>query len=1469
MQAEREFLVKHTFPELRRWGAERGLVIQEIDLRWGIPQERSRRGEVISLCLDEIDRCRPFFIGFLGDRYGWVPDFIPGHVVRHHPWVRDYPEHSVTHLEILHGAFSEKAASSHALFYLRSVSEKEGPRPEGWERQKALREEVRKRFPETRPDFTSPRDLGDALLEDLKRVLEAEYAERESDDPLELWAQQQASWARRKCLNFVGRRAIQRVLDAHATADAPPLVITGPPGIGKSALLARWTLRWEEEGSQPILSHFVGAEGRGADPEELLRRLLHELRHRFPFPEPVPSDPSLRRRLLATWLERVPGLILVIDGLDHLDAGGGPADLGWLPANWPEQVRLVVSARQDSAAFEMLVARGWTVEALEEFTVEEREERITKQLAGAGKELSGSHLHRIVQSPATGLPLYAAILAEELRQYGVHETLEERLLFYLSALDPKELYDRILERCEEDFEVDQPGLVGRAMSLLVASRGGLTERDLIVLLGAGHHPLPPVYLLPLLAALDTSLQKIEGRLYIADPFLREAVEQRYLFSADLRRNLHRRLAWYFTTIYRPHPKWSLPVVRSETSLPTEKAGETVYRGEGPVELLLPLNNEFGGPPVDGRQIDEIPWHHERAEDWEALSDFVIAIPNFMRLREREPLGLARYWFSLKNLFAEIDFGARYESSYESWVAESDPEETTRALVLNELAHQLERANFPRAALPFARRAVEISETIQPDSADLAADLGNLAKALHGAGDPHEAVPLIVRSRRITESLGEADREGLFRILLVEAVICAAAGEREPALEAWSRAEALTEDGIGDPVEAWLVLAEIDAYSGGIEQEKALRQAVVIAERTLGRDHPRTVSAWQMLARFLADNARWDEAAPLYRLILESQQRLFGNSAAICGPTWQALGEAALLRGDLESADRHLHQALRILDREGPTDEVSLALALMKLGALEQMKAERSSEDGTRRGHRRQAERYLSRALDELPESLGDDHPTRIILLNNLGFARMHLGDFAGAEPLLRQSVLLDELRSDADPSILASTRFNLSYALWENGQWDESIAQLRRAIDEGAAAGAAETVDRRVLLAERLLLSGSVDEWWRELQQLPVETAVEIVHRRGEMLRQEGAFREAEEAEYRVIALLNRPGNAGSAEARQLSLGYLDWCRQGHRWGLGLELWKGSPFQDAEMADAAAPIAQGLLNSGACAEAIGLFCEFREIIEAAEGTESQNALSVRYLLGRALHIDNQLDEAEILLRESVARLDLPQAKEALRALLRERARREQLAEAIRELGGGKHDLPARARAFTECLVAKGNAESWPEELWNIARGQLPPGDHRLFPVLRNLCAETAKRGDSAGVERQLTLLLDGVWPRFFVVLCMRELSRIARTRREWSLAEKWLHRAVLHLEQKDNGDPSATVSLLRELAAIYRDTGFREPALASLKQARQLAEASQGQESEVFEEITREMEVIQRIARKNRLLPGSRRELPRPTGSGL
>src|SRR5439155_5021279 len=91
----------------------------DIDLRWGVTREQAENDQVLDLCLQEIDECRPFFIGILGQRYGWVPSRYPADALKKFGWIQHHTGKSVTELEVLHGVLQNPAMRGRALFCLR------------------------------------------------------------------------------------------------------------------------------------------------------------------------------------------------------------------------------------------------------------------------------------------------------------------------------------------------------------------------------------------------------------------------------------------------------------------------------------------------------------------------------------------------------------------------------------------------------------------------------------------------------------------------------------------------------------------------------------------------------------------------------------------------------------------------------------------------------------------------------------------------------------------------------------------------------------------------------------------------------------------------------------------------------------------------------------------------------------------------------------------------------------------------------------------------------------------------------------------------------------------------------------------------------------------------------------------------------------------------------------------------------
>ena len=133
MHAERDYLVKHVFPELSEWCEERKLRLIDIDLRWGVTAEDSQNNHTVYACMHNIDESRPFFLCFLGQRRGWVPGEkdLSKNTLEAYPGLASMiGKRSITEMEVEHALLSpmmhiadeisvQPEAVSHAIFFLR------------------------------------------------------------------------------------------------------------------------------------------------------------------------------------------------------------------------------------------------------------------------------------------------------------------------------------------------------------------------------------------------------------------------------------------------------------------------------------------------------------------------------------------------------------------------------------------------------------------------------------------------------------------------------------------------------------------------------------------------------------------------------------------------------------------------------------------------------------------------------------------------------------------------------------------------------------------------------------------------------------------------------------------------------------------------------------------------------------------------------------------------------------------------------------------------------------------------------------------------------------------------------------------------------------------------------------------------------------------------------------------------------
>lgn len=112
MMYERDALRRYVLPELSSYYLPKGIDVQLIDLRWGVVSETGNEDlieeKILKCCIDTIDQCNPFFIGFIGHRYGWIPEQLS--------YNSNSEKKSITHLEIHHGIVRNNNYSSSLIF---------------------------------------------------------------------------------------------------------------------------------------------------------------------------------------------------------------------------------------------------------------------------------------------------------------------------------------------------------------------------------------------------------------------------------------------------------------------------------------------------------------------------------------------------------------------------------------------------------------------------------------------------------------------------------------------------------------------------------------------------------------------------------------------------------------------------------------------------------------------------------------------------------------------------------------------------------------------------------------------------------------------------------------------------------------------------------------------------------------------------------------------------------------------------------------------------------------------------------------------------------------------------------------------------------------------------------------------------------------------------------------------------------
>lgn len=674
MKAERDELALRIFPQLRRLCESRGVAWTEIDLRWGITDEKAAEGQVLPICLNEIDRCHPFFIGILGERYGWIAPALPENLNRREPWLKNQIKQgkSITELEILHGVLNQPSLNNHAFFYFRDAQKKKRFRiiPKKWRKDPKLdrlkmdiEAASEKKFCKLRKEkFQDAKQLGQWVLEDFTALINELYPEQDKLDDAARIRMDQWAAARNKTDVYIDRQAYYDRLDQFVASDdseLSPLVVLGRPGCGKSALLANWAIQYQvKKPDDFFLLHLLGVSDESSDHIELLRRIVLELKSAFGLTETIPADPASLVAGFPEWLEKVAGrrkIILVLDALNQVEDNDNASQLSWLPRELPKGVRLIVSTLP-GPSLEAIKARKWmgqtpplTIQSLEG---KEKHQLIHQYLKDSGRELNDKRLHQIVAAKQTANPLFLRAMLDELRLMGEHERLDKQINDYLKALDPKALYIKIIERWIQVYSEDRD-LVARSLRLLWAARNGLSETELLGILGEGDKPLPRAYLTPFLVAAAPAMVNQSERLVPGHEFIRSAIADLLCQDKDVLRQVRLSIADYL----------------------------------------------IGGMHLPGRVLAERPWQLAHGGYLSELKQFLLSPLMLRMIKSPRALQEARhYWFLFKNTDS---VGQEIRSAFEEMIRVK-PEPASEGKIANALSVLLSDLGYSAESLWFVK-----------------------------------------------------------------------------------------------------------------------------------------------------------------------------------------------------------------------------------------------------------------------------------------------------------------------------------------------------------------------------------------------------------------------------------------------------------------------------------------------------------------------------------------------------------------------------------------------------------------------------------------------------------------------------------------------------------------------------------------------------------------------------------------------
>jgi tetratricopeptide (TPR) repeat protein len=508
-QRERLLLHSKVFPVIRKLCEARRISFSVVDLRLGEVSAQTVEEQILSYGTSEIDRCRPYFLGIIGDHYGHIPSEIPSHLLHRLPWLEG-KEISVTEVEIIHGALNSPK-SSQALFYFRSPDwlrnlpvidqdllldrptpeeiRRYGPMEaqERINRKKQLLEGLKNRIRKSglpfRENYSNPEDFARLVEQDLREMIGRFFQAESSEDLFFAEREIQEKFLDRHQGYFFFQEAFFDELFRHLDKNTGPIYLVGPEGSGKTTLLANWIRALRE--SRPHIPHIFHFCRAGSPSEELpflLRRIAWELTQVGLSTQPLPPVGRQLPAAFQQFISRLPTdqkAVLVLDDEDAFDPVLEYFEDFLDKCTFPPNLRLVLSRTHPLKR----LRPGRRVLDLTSLNETQRRQVIERFCGENSLVLETRWIDKMAQTPAIGNFLHLGIILREIKRLADTREFPILLEKYLECRSSQDLLALII-RVWMAQNPEPAGHYRSLLNLICFSSRGFQEAELAEMTGA-------------------------------------------------------------------------------------------------------------------------------------------------------------------------------------------------------------------------------------------------------------------------------------------------------------------------------------------------------------------------------------------------------------------------------------------------------------------------------------------------------------------------------------------------------------------------------------------------------------------------------------------------------------------------------------------------------------------------------------------------------------------------------------------------------------------------------------------------------------------------------------------------------------------------------------------------------------------------------------------------------------------------